>query len=249
MFKRRLQALNFVEWDKVDVNEPLHFRKVTVWLEEQKIRRYTIEDRKDLRDLKNESWPQTFAKYCADVQCPVSGSPISQLEWLIGHAIWLEAENNVEEYSQNVKEMKLKTKQEAKLPQLKSKNPLDNLDFDSNEFKDGIHAVAKMLRVPQHPNHLLMLKACSKLVRKRLNADCLKNPNSKIIQGKPFPIMNIDPGFQFKKSTLQNAAKILSLLYIQDLRDLQTGINEVIVRVQDMTANPKTDTKLGKVGK
>ncbi|XP_076545930.1 RNA transcription, translation and transport factor protein-like [Osmia lignaria lignaria] len=249
MFKRRLKALGYVEWEKVNVNDPQHFRKVVIWLEDQKIRQYSIEDRKPLRNLQSENWPKVFAKYCEDVKCPISNKPLDQLEWLVGHAIWLEAENNVEEYSQNVKEMKLKMKEEAKVPQLRSKNPLDNLDFYSNEFKTGTYALAKLLRIPRHPNHLVTLKACSKLVQKRLNSECLRNPNSKIIRGKPFPIMDINAGFQLNKPTLENAAKILALLYIQDIRNLQTKINEAIVRVQSITANPKTDTKLGKVGK
>ncbi|XP_043603285.1 protein RCC2 homolog [Bombus pyrosoma] len=248
MLKRRLQALGYLEWDKVNINDPQHFRKVTLWLEEQKIRQYSIQDRKELRDIKSESWPKTFAKYCKDVKCPISSNNVDQLVWLIGLAIWLEAENNTEQYSKNVKEMKLKMKQEALVPHLKSTNPLDNLDFESNEFKNGIYSVAKLLRIPQHPNHLVTLKACSKLVQRRLNSECLRNPNSKIIRGKPFPIMNCDPGFQLKKTAVENAAKILALLYIQDIRNLQTRINEVIVRVQSVTANPKTDTKLGKVG-
>lgn len=249
MFKRRLKALGYVEWDKVNVNDSQHFRKVVIWLEDQKIRQYSIEDRKDLRNLKNESWPKIFAKYCEDVKCPVSNKPLDQLEWLLGHAIWLEAEHNTEEYSQNVKEMKLKMKQEAKVPQLRSKNPLDNLDFYSTEFKTGTYSLAKLLRIPHHPNHLITLKACSKLVQRRLNSECLRNPNSKIIRGKPFPIMDIAAGFELNKPALENAAKILALLYIQDIRNLQTKINESIVRVQSITANPKTDTKLGKVGK
>lgn len=48
---------------------------------------------------------------------------------------------------------------------------------------------------------------------------------------------------------LNHAAKVLRLLYVQDLRDLQTRINEAIVAVQAITANPKTDTRLGKVGR
>lgn len=47
---------------------------------------------------------------------------------------------------------------------------------------------------------------------------------------------------------LKHAAKILRMLYIQDLRNLQTKANEMIVKAQNVTANPKTDTKLGKVG-
>ena len=47
----------------------------------------------------------------------------------------------------------------------------------------------------------------------------------------------------------ERAAKILRLLHLSDLRDLQTQINEAIVRVQVLTADPKTDTRLGKVGR
>ncbi|XP_076635521.1 RNA transcription, translation and transport factor protein-like [Colletes latitarsis] len=249
MFKRRLKALGYVEWDKVNVNDTQHFRKVTVWLEDQKIRQYDIQDRKQLRDLKNEKWPNVFLQYCKDLNCPISGNALAQLEWLIGYAVWLEVEDNSEEYSENVKEMKIKMKNETLVPRLISKNPLDNLDFNSKEFKQGTYSVAKLLRIPSHLDHLLRLKACSKLVQRRLNPECVQNPNSKILRGKPFPVMSIAPGFQLSNPALENATKILALLYIQDIRNLQTKINEVIVRVQNITANPKTDTKLGKVGR
>jgi RLL motif-containing protein 1 len=42
---------------------------------------------------------------------------------------------------------------------------------------------------------------------------------------------------------------VLRLLYIRELRDLQNSANEAIVAVQALTADPKTDTKLGKVGR
>lgn len=50
-------------------------------------------------------------------------------------------------------------------------------------------------------------------------------------------------------SAVNEAAKILRLLHISELRDLQTKINEAIVKVQAITANPKTDERLGKVGR
>lgn len=40
----------------------------------------------------------------------------------------------------------------------------------------------------------------------------------------------------------------MRLLFIKDLRDLQTNVNEIIVAIQAITANPKTDSSLGKVG-
>lgn len=47
---------------------------------------------------------------------------------------------------------------------------------------------------------------------------------------------------------LNNAARVLRLLHIEELRKLQTAINETIVSIQVITADPKTDERLGQVG-
>ena len=54
--------------------------------------------------------------------------------------------------------------------------------------------------------------------------------------------------FETGDPRVDDGAKVLRLLYIDDLRRLQTAVNNVIVRAQSFTANPKTDAKLGKVG-
>ena len=48
---------------------------------------------------------------------------------------------------------------------------------------------------------------------------------------------------------LKEACKILRLLHLTNLRSLQNEINNTIELVQSATANPKTDTRLGKVGR
>lgn len=53
----------------------------------------------------------------------------------------------------------------------------------------------------------------------------------------------------FSDATLNEAAQILRLLHIEELRELQTKINEAIVAVQAIIADPKTDHRLGKVGR
>lgn len=50
-------------------------------------------------------------------------------------------------------------------------------------------------------------------------------------------------------ATLNEAAQILRLLHIEELRELQTKINEAIVAVQAIIADPRTDHRLGKVGR
>lgn len=70
-------------------------RNLVLWLEDQKIRQYKVEDRASLRDIGSEDWSKTFQKYCQDVACPLQGAKLSeQLEWLLGFAVRLEYADN-----------------------------------------------------------------------------------------------------------------------------------------------------------
>ena len=66
--------------------------------------------------------------------------------------------------------------------------------------------------------------------------------------GVDFSIAEMPLGFDTGDKIINEAAKVLRLLYIQDLRTLQTKINEAIVTVQSLVADPRTDSKLGKIG-
>ena len=60
---------------------------------------------------------------------------------------------------------------------------------------------------------------------------------------------NFDYHLSFLDTAVREAAKIIRLLQIHQLRELQTKINQSIVTVQMLSANPKTDQSLGKVGR
>lgn len=49
--------------------------------------------------------------------------------------------------------------------------------------------------------------------------------------------------------TVDKPSDVMDLLFVSELRTLQTSINEALVAVQQITADPKTDTALGKVGR
>ncbi|PRW60225.1 UPF0568 C14orf166-like protein [Chlorella sorokiniana] len=55
-------------------------------------------------------------------------------------------------------------------------------------------------------------------------------------------------GFSTGEAGADLGATILRMLYIKDLRALQTLVDSAIVQVQEYTANPRTDASLGKVG-
>ncbi|KAL4447482.1 hypothetical protein ABPG75_004701 [Micractinium tetrahymenae] len=56
-------------------------------------------------------------------------------------------------------------------------------------------------------------------------------------------------GFSTGDAGADLASTILRMLYIKDLRALQTLVDSAIVQVQEYTANPRTDASLGKVGR
>ena len=98
----------------------------------------------------------------------------------------------------------------------------------------------------RHPDHLARLAALSRLVCERLAA----SPTYVRPQGETVAVRESDKfGGDIGDQDVTEAARILRLLHIKDLRRLQTSINECIVTIQSMTANPRTDTRLGKVGR
>ena len=66
---------------------------------------------------------------------------------------------------------------------------------------------------------------------------------------KPPPVLEDFPlGFTTGDNDLARAATVLRLLYVADLREFQTEINTLVAQIQELTAEPKTDSRLGKVG-
>lgn len=126
---------------------------------------------------------------------------------------------------------------------------MDNLDFETAEFKGHVKSLAQLLGISPHPDHLETLSAICTVIQNSFSKEALENKQNKKKDSKPSPVMDLPLGFETNDQILDKAAKVLRLCFIHDLRDLQTKINEIIVAVQTITANPKTDTRLGKVGR
>ncbi|XP_065563317.1 RNA transcription, translation and transport factor protein-like [Artemia franciscana] len=248
MFERKLNALNcFLEsFNPADEDQ---FRSVILWLEDQKIRQYKIEEREGLRDVKSSlAWSKSYEKYLEAVGCPsFLKTRNEQLDWLLCLAIKLVYQEKSNRYSGTIEGSENKFQGPAK-PSIVPTNPLDNMDFESQDFKNGVKVLAGILNVGVHPDHLVTLEAVARVINVRLSTEVLKNPGKFSIEGTPYPFAEADLGFDTGDPALNQASKVLRLLFISDLRDLQTKINECIVGIQRITANPKTDTALGKVG-
>lgn len=245
-YRRKLEALSYMKINDFNVLCDEDFRHLVVWLEDQVIRHYPIEERTPLRKVTTVEWEDAFTKYLNDIACPFSDRE-EIADWLLGLAVRLEYGDNVEKYKSITAESV--NQNSASVPQVKPKNPLDNMDFESSEFKGHVKALAQLLGVSPHPDHLETLSACCTVIQNSFSKEALEKKQNTKKGGKQSSVMEMPLGFETNDPVLDKAAKILRLCFIHDLRDLQTKINEIIVSVQNITANPKTDTRLGKVGR
>ncbi|XP_012679238.1 RNA transcription, translation and transport factor protein isoform X2 [Clupea harengus] len=242
MFKRKLTALDYHNPSAFDCKDETEFRNFIVWLEDQKVRHYKIEDRGNLRNIPSSEWPKYFEKYLEDVTCPFSVQERPEaIDWLLGLAVRLEYGDNVEKY-RNCPPL------EAANNTQKPTDPLVNLDISNPDFKAGVTALSNLLQIQRHDDYLVMLKAIRILIQDRLTPECIAKANQSK-EGLPVALDKHILGFDTGDAALNEAAQILRLLHIEELRELQTKINEAIVAVQAIIADPKTDHRLGKVGR
>ncbi|UJR28885.1 hypothetical protein I4U23_010105 [Adineta vaga] len=248
MFKRKLTALDYgKEYNPQDENQ---FRQMIVWLEDMKIRLYPIDGRQHLRDTQNPQWEQALSKYLQDLKFPYNNEMIKDRiavsDWLIGAAIRFEYGDNVEKF----KSISLNAQQNNHTSSNHTDNPLEKIDFASEDFKNGMLQLCQLLQIPTKFNDTTaILRAVSKFITTKLSKEAMeKSQIREEGSGVDFSLEQMPLGFDTGDKIINEAAKVLRLLYIQDLRTLQTKINETIVNVQSFVADPRTDSKLGKIG-
>ena len=256
MFRRKLKALGYHSIDKINVEKPVELKTLVVWLEDQKIRHYKIEDRQDLRSKTGDKWMESYKKYLKALECPFdfTTNSLSCIEWLLELAIRCEFDDKVEENPSLKCGLLGATGPLAAAPSSNVSSALD-IDVKNPDFCGGLGALAKILGVTTHPDPIVVLEATKVLIEERLSIEALKK--AKDMKDKKddkddtttMKVTAKECGFDSGDLALDEAAKVLRLLHLSELRDLQTKINEVIVTLQQITADPKTDQRLGKVGK
>ena len=220
---------------------------LVTWLEDRKIRELEIEERELLRK-EHSGWDAAFEKYLSKLGCPFAWSPAAGssaftdcLAWLVSHAITTEYEDlsdecvNLEDQQQNDDEMDL----EAAAPVTASAVQL-------REEVDNLGKMVALIRKTDETDPEF-LQRISRQVRLFLTEGSLK---SLLAQGKEgIPLEDFPLGFDTQDAVVNQVAVVLRMLYISDFRELQNDLNALIVLGQEYTANPKTNSGLGKVGR
>uniref|UniRef100_A0A2I2ZPA3 RNA transcription, translation and transport factor protein n=1 Tax=Gorilla gorilla gorilla TaxID=9595 RepID=A0A2I2ZPA3_GORGO len=145
MFQCKLTALDYHNPAGFNCKDETEFRNFTVWLEDQKIRHYKIEDRGNLRNIHSSDWPEFFQKYLRDVNCRLKIQDRQEaIDWLLGLAVRFEYGDNAEKYKDLVPD-NTKTADNA----TKNAEPLINLDVNNPDFKFNVMMIAWMQLLKQ----------------------------------------------------------------------------------------------------
>lgn len=71
------------------------FRDLIVWLEDQKVRHYKIEDRAALKAVDSNDWPTAYKRYLGGLNCSVNPTDRpAVIDWLLGIAVRFEYGDN-----------------------------------------------------------------------------------------------------------------------------------------------------------
>ena len=109
------------------------------------------------------------------------------------------------------------------------------------DFHQDLALLAKKLQVQVHERVPVTIEACRIVVE-----NLVKNQSAKSQKTK---YSNRPIGFDTGDDVMNQVGLVMRLLHIEELRKLQTEANKIIVQTQALTANPITDTKLGKIGR
>jgi RLL motif-containing protein 1 len=124
---------------------------------------------------------------------------------------------------------------------------LDELNLSDADLKEGVERLAKTLQLLPHPKPMITLKAIALHLERAVSSDV--NTEKSEEDSRHFDLLQLPLGFDTDDKALQIAARILRLLLLGDLRQLQNQINQLLVAAQEITAQPRTDTSLGQVGR
>jgi len=115
------------------------------------------------------------------------------------------------------------------------------------EFHSGLASLASILQVQIHDRVEVTIEAC-RIVVENLIKSGNKNLTAPGQTGK-IKYSNRPIGFDTGDDVMNQVGLVMRLLHIEEMRKLQTEANKIIVQTQTITANPITDTKLGKIGR
>jgi len=235
--RRKLEALSYPELDAANLSGQAYC-KIVLWLEEEKIRLYDKIDRKPLRDF-NKGWFTHVEAYAKDLGVPAEGlgEKAIDVKLRVLNALANLAVHDI--YRDKVEADELTV----------AKATASAMDgSEKRRLQPLVPAVNRLLEVYELPPLPEAAEDADTVAALR----CVHTrvcPPREDGQGTPLDVDRLPTGLQIDSAEVRRAAAVLRLLHGLELQQLQVNINHVINELQSLTADPKTDARLGRVGR
>lgn len=234
--KRKLQALNYPELESACLSGQ-DYCKIILWLEEEKIRLYDKIDRKPLRDF-NQGWYTLVADYAKELGVPADG--LSERDVAVKLKV-LNGLTNVavhDIYRDKVEAHELEVAPQQGTADMAERQRLGLLIPAINKLLD-------QFSLPLLPDSAVDADTVAAL----LCVHARVCPPTGEARGVPLDLDRIPIGIPIDDPEVKRAAAVLRVMHGLELQQLQVNINHVINELQSLTADPKTDARLGRVGR
>ncbi|OQV11908.1 hypothetical protein BV898_13787 [Hypsibius exemplaris] len=261
MFARKLRALGAPATLSVQLEDDTSVRDVILWIEQTQLLHLASHPEAQEKffepTVSIESWNSLLDEYLSSLACPFSLSDrAAVVDWLLRKCV-------AKEYSEMDCTFRLShdasrvmvlrggsTKGSVIERGQPQPEPFSGVDPKSEAFQSGINLLAGMLDIPAHLDPALTLQAVA-LVLQLLSEGIANGApvNSDDPKDSDMPLELVPLGISVPDSELETPIRIIRLLHIANLRDLQTRFDAALVGLQQITANPQTDTALGKTGR
>jgi len=131
-------------------------------------------------------------------------------------------------------------------------NESDTMEIDSNTnyMVDEINKLGAMIQLERQDNEndADYLQRISTVIRLCLTSGSIETLKRNTVPGN-LTINDFPVGFDTKDQILNQISVVIKMLYLLDFRELQNDLNTLIVLGQEYTANPRTNSAMGKVGR
>jgi len=238
--KGLLKCLHCPFTDEIDFNARKHIITLVGWLEDTKIRQLHVNDRDNLRTDSGE-WNNNYKNYLIQLECPIEYNNDNVLEctaWLISNAIAVEYEDICEDNSNLGNHV---------LENLNNQECLMHVSSHNDELLvTEINNLGNLVKIIRNNSEtdIDYLKRITHYIKYHLSPGSIQSKAN--IQ---YNINDFTLGFDTRDELVNKIGIVLKMLHYSDLRELQNDLNALLVLGQEYTANPKTNTALGKVGR
>lgn len=235
--------------------DPGSLSTLAAWLEDRHLRQLAIEDREPLRSAAPGALVAFLHELGASddlIEACKAGDDARVRRWLVALALHYEYGDNRETH-ETAAAATLAADAGGLIP-ANDPNLLALAELvgvqqpsDSASSTETLQAVLKAARQrprpspgPAPPQKRPAAEAASSSAR---SAPRPRGPLAGL-SAETFPL-----GFETGSESLDAAARVLRMCHVRELRSLQDSVNRAIVCMQEFTANPKTDARLGRVGR